>query len=73
MQIKVLKVLLIMDILLLLSGLGWIVFGPHLSGRLIAFNRPISPAYFGFVIVLIGLYQGFRLRRAYLHIRKVSG
>ena len=65
---KIIWALLVMDILLILSGVGWLVFAPINSSQLIAFNRPVSPDFLGIFIILFGLYQSFRLRRAYLKV-----
>ena len=69
-NLKIIWTLLAMDILLILSGVGWLVFAPINSSQLIAFNRPVSPEFLGTFIILFGLYQSFRLRRAYLKVVK---
>ncbi|MHB1651323.1 MAG: hypothetical protein ACYCVD_02460 [Desulfitobacteriaceae bacterium] len=69
---KVLKLLLVADILLILSGFGWVLLGSRLNLQLQAFNRPLSPIYFGLITVLLGLYQSLRIKRAYVRIKSTQ-
>lgn len=60
---KMIYTLMALDSLLILMGLGWIIFGPYTSIRMMAFNKPVSPIYLGILILLYGIYQSFHLRK----------
>lgn len=67
---KIIRALLVMNVFLILSGIGWIVFGTHFAMPLTAFNRPVAPNFLGSLIILFGIYQSIRLRKAYLKVKK---
>ncbi len=69
---KVIRALLVMDVLLILSGIGWILIGPEVSAKLVAFNRPVSPTAVGILILLVSAYQSMRLRQVYLRVRDAA-
>lgn len=70
---KIIWALLVMDVLVILSGVGWIVLGPQVSPQLTAFNRPVTPGFLGTFIILFGIYQSLRLRKAYFKVKNSIG
>ncbi|GAB6174352.1 hypothetical protein JCM15765_38300 [Paradesulfitobacterium aromaticivorans] len=69
---KVIYTLMVLDSLLILMGLGWIIFGPYASIPMVAFNQTVSPLYLGVLTLLYGIYQSFHLRNIFKRTKGIK-